>query len=385
VFSLKSTGSAMLLASLALMVVAPAAGAVENDGQAIYTQTCAACHDAGAAGAPAISDIPAWQQRIKQTPVTEMARRAIHGYKSMPPKGGNATLSDAEVRRAVAYIMASVKTAAKRPASTATPSVTARTPLIPTTHARVIEQRAATRYHIPPSDDEIPNDKYGDDVRLGQKIFTATYKYARRYIGNELTCANCHLDAGRRPHSAPLWAAYGMYPSYKAKNDRNNTIEERIQQCFRFSMNGISPAQDAPEVRALVSYIHFLSRGVPIGVEMPGRGYPLISKTGYDPNPSRGGAVYKNKCASCHADDGAGKKNGGGDGYQFPPLWGLDSYNKGAGMARDELLAGFIKANMPLGEGWTLSDQEALDVAAYINLQLRPWDPRKGFIKGMFD
>jgi thiosulfate dehydrogenase len=382
---MKLTGRAVLFSWLALITAIPATAAAQGEGQQIYTQTCAACHDAGAAGAPAISDILAWQQRIRQTPVTEMERRAIHGYKSMPPKGGNAALSDAEVRRAVAYIMASIKTAAKNPASTTAPSGTTRAPLIPTTHARVIEQHAATRYHTPPSDDEIPNDKYGDDVRLGQKIFTRTYKFARRYVGNELTCANCHLDAGRRPHSAPLWAAYGMYPSYKAKNDRNNTLEERIQQCFRFSMNGISPTQDAPEVRALVSYIHFLSRGVPIGVEMPGRGYPLISKTGYDPNPSRGARVYKDKCASCHADDGGGKKNTAGDGYQFPPLWGLDSYNKGAGLARDELLAGFIKANMPLGQGWTLSDQEALDVAAYINLQLRPWDPRKGFIKGMFD
>jgi thiosulfate dehydrogenase len=175
-----------------------------------------------------------------------------------------------------------------------------------------------------------------------------------------------------------------MYPAYRSKSDRNSTLEERIQECFRFSMNGISPALDAPEVRALVTYIHFLSRGVPIGVEMPGRGYPQILKTGLDPNPTRGGAVYRDKCTVCHGRGGQGQKRDGG-GYVFPPLWGLDAYNQGAGLARDHLLAGFIKANMPLGQEWSLTDQESLDLAAYINLQVRPWDPRKGILDGLLD
>lgn len=239
-------------------------------------------------------------------------------------------------------------------------------------------------YHVPPGEDGIPNDKYGDDVRLGLKLFTETYKYARRYSGNDMSCSNCHLDRGRKAHSAPLWAAFAMYPAYKAKNDQNNTLEERIQQCFRFSMNGFAPALDAPEVRALVSYMHFLARGAPVGVEMPGRGYPRIAPTGFDPNPTRGGDVYKQQCAVCHGVNGEGKRNPAG-GYLFPPLWGMGSYNKGAGMSNNELLAGFLKANMPLGQDGSLSDQAALDLAAYINLQVRPWDPRKGILKGLFE
>jgi thiosulfate dehydrogenase len=241
-----------------------------------------------------------------------------------------------------------------------------------------------SEYHIPPGEDSIPDDKYGDDVRLGKKIFTETYNYARRYSGNEMSCSNCHLDAGRKPNSAPLWASFGMYPSYKAKNDRNNSLAERIQQCFRFSMNGFAPALDAPEIRAIISYIHFLSRGVPIATEMPGAGYPQVVNTGYDPNPNRGAEIYKLKCQSCHGHNGEGKPKQGG-GYIFPPLWGMDSYNKGAGMAQDNILAGFLKANMPLGQDWSLSDQEALDLASYINLQIRPWDPRKGVFKGLFE
>ena len=253
-------------------------------------------------------------------------------------------------------------------------------------HTRILADhlKGAAQYHVAPANDTIPNDKYGDDVRLGRKIFTETYKYGRRYAGNDLTCANCHLEAGRRPNAGPMWAAYGMYPAYREMNDRSNTLEERIQQCFRFSMNGFAPALDAPELRALVSYIHFLSRGAPIGVEMPGRGYPQVIRTGHDPSPQRGGDIYKAKCASCHGTNGAGEKKAGG-GYTWPPLWGMDAYNKGAGMANNDLLAGFIKANMPLEQPWSLTDQEALDVAAYINLQIRPLDPRKGLLKGLLD
>ena len=248
----------------------------------------------------------------------------------------------------------------------------------------VAMMKGSADYHQPPAEDTIPNDRYGADVRLGMNIFANTHEYASRYAGNNLVCANCHLDKGRKANAAPLWADYGMYPSYRKKNDQNNTLEERIQQCFRFSMNGFSPALDAPEIKALVSYAHFLAKGAPIGTELPGRGVPQILDTGYDANPTRGADTYKVKCASCHGDDGDGKR-AENKKIIFPPLWGLNSYNKGAGLANDKLLAGFIRANMPLGQEWSLSDQEALDLAAYFNLQIRPGDPRKGFIEGLLD
>jgi thiosulfate dehydrogenase len=58
-------------------------------------------------------------------------------------------------------------------------------------------------------------------------------------------------------------------------------------------------------------------------------------------------------------------------GYLFPPLWGPDSFNNGAGLHRVLTAARFIKARMPLGEP-TLSDDEAFDVAAFINSKPRP-------------
>src|SRR5436190_15704439 len=139
----------------------------------------------------------------------------------------------------------------------------------------------------PPGLDGLPQDKYGDLVRSGYRIFTNTPKYARRYSGNALSCSNCHLDAGRRPNASPMWAAWGMYPAYLRKSDRVNTFEERVQQCFRFSMNGIAPPLDSPEVRALLAYAQWLATGRPAGVELAGRGFPTIARTGSDPNAFR--------------------------------------------------------------------------------------------------
>ena len=62
--------------------------------------------------------------------------------------------------------------------------------------------------------------------------------------------------------------------------------------------------------------------------------------------------------------------------FVFPPLWGKNSYNWGAGMHRINTAAGFIQHNMPLGRGETLTDVESWDVAAFINMHERPQDPR---------
>ncbi|HEX8963088.1 MAG TPA: c-type cytochrome [Rhodocyclaceae bacterium] len=224
----------------------------------------------------------------------------------------------------------------------------------------------------PPPLESAPADKYGALVLLGYRIVTDTPGNAARYAGNALSCTHCHVDAGRRPNAAPLWAAYVAYPRWRAKDDRVSTFEERVQQCFRFSLDGIPPALGSIELQAITSYAHYLATGAPVGAELAGRGFPELAKTGQDPNPDRGRLVYQNRCSACHGGDGAGKPG-------IPPVWGGRSYNKGAGMANVRIAASFIKANMPRGNP-NLTDQEALDVSAYINLQYRPHDPRKGLL-----
>ncbi len=234
-------------------------------------------------------------------------------------------------------------------------------------------------FFVPPMYDDIPDDKTGDMIRLGRDIFVNTQKYGKRYVGNGLNCSSCHLSEGRQPFAGPLWAAYGLYPIARNKTRTVVMFEERIQDCFKYSLDGIAPPMDAPEMKALVTYAKWLSTGVPIGVNMPGRGFANIKKT-HDPSPIDGEIIYQARCAMCHGENGEGQKHTNGEGYMFPPLWGMDSFNRAAGMNKTKTAAQYIKANMPLGSGYTLTDDEALDVASYMWIHFRPDDPRTSFI-----
>ncbi len=226
----------------------------------------------------------------------------------------------------------------------------------------------------PPAESDMPSGEFGRMVQLGHDLFVDTQTHARAYVGNGLNCANCHLDAGRKADSAPLWGAYPMYPAYREKNQQVNTYEDRLRDCFRFSMNGKAPPPGSPELVALTSYSYWLATGAPVGVKLAGRGYPALTEPSTPPDATRGSQVYAQHCAACHGASGEGTRANGR--YTFPPLWGPDSFNGGAGMARVATAAAFIHANMPLGQGGTLSAQAAWDVAQFINSHSRPPDPR---------
>ena len=238
------------------------------------------------------------------------------------------------------------------------------------THKSAIKGAA---YFIPPQ--EIPHDEFGKQVRQGEQIFLDTPTFAKGYAGNGLSCANCHLDRGRRANSAPMWAAYVAYPAYRSKNKHVNTFQERLQGCFKFSMNGKSPAADSEVMNALVTYAYWMAKGAPTGdSKMAGRGYLKLAKPPLEASAERGARVYAANCAVCHGMQGEGQKVNGK--YVFPPLWGADSFNWGAGMHRVDVAAGFIKANMPLGKDGSLTDQDVWDVTSYMDSQPRPQDPR---------
>jgi len=236
------------------------------------------------------------------------------------------------------------------------------------------ENNAPAASFTPPDEKDIPNNQYGDMIRLGRDVFTNTPKYAAGYSGNGLSCVNCHLDRGRLGGSSPLWAAYVSYPAFRKKTGAVSTYEERIQGCFKYSMNGKPPPSGSKELTALVTYSYWLATGAPTGKKMTGAGYTALAKPPKAPDMQRGAQVFAANCALCHGKNGEGTRSG--DGYAFPPLWGDDSFNWGAGMHRINTAAAFIKANMPLGRGNSLSDQDAWDVAAFLNSHERPQDPR---------
>jgi thiosulfate dehydrogenase len=234
----------------------------------------------------------------------------------------------------------------------------------------------AVALFLPPTEQDMPKNEFGQIVKLGRDIFDNTGQYASAYVGpTNLRCSSCHLDAGRLAHSAPLWAAYVSYPAYRSKNKHVNTFPERMQGCFKYSMNGKAPPLGDPVLVALESYAYWLATGAPIDAKIAGRGYPPVPKPALPADYGRGGQVFEQHCALCHGADGAGRLDAGGR-PTFPALWGAKSFNWGAGMGSIKNAAGFIKANMPLGLGGTLSDQQAWDVATFMDSHERPQDPR---------
>ncbi|KAK43710.1 cytochrome C [Caballeronia jiangsuensis] len=230
------------------------------------------------------------------------------------------------------------------------------------------------RAFSPPLEAAMPKDDFGKSVKLGEQIFMHTKEFAGKYVGNALNCASCHLDAGRKADSSPMWGAYISYPAYRSKNGHINSFAERLQGCFRYSMNGKAPPLGDPVLLALETYAYWLAKGAPVGEKVKGRGYPKLAAPAQPPDFQRGGQVYAQHCALCHGADGQGQTSAGKT--VFPPLWGANSFNWGAGMHEIQNAAGFIKANMPLGLGGTLTDQQAWDVAMFMDSHERPQDPR---------
>ena len=158
----------------------------------------------------------------------------------------------------------------------------------------------------PPDEDTVPDDAFGRLVREGKDLFVNTQTLRGRYVGNGLRCVNCHLDAGRRANSSPLWAAYTMYPAFRGKTGRVDTFDMRVQGCFVYSMNGKAPPPGSRELTALTVYAYWLATNAPVGVSLPGRGYPQLDKPAEAPDIRRGADVFAQKCALCHGADALG-------------------------------------------------------------------------------
>lgn len=218
-----------------------------------------------------------------------------------------------------------------------------------------------------PPDSAIPAGPLGDAIRRGRALLLATRDSLPAHVGNRLRCTSCHLDAGRRT-SGSWVGTYARYPQYRSRSNSVETIEYRVNDCFRRSMNGRPLAADGRDMRDIVAYLAFLSRDVPMG---PGGPRKSLDKWGMlKADTTAGRAVHANACARCHGPEGGGTP-------VAPPLWGPASYNIGAGMARVRTAAAFIKDNMPFDRPGSLDDQQAYDVAAYVNARIRPDFPDK--------
>lgn len=218
--------------------------------------------------------------------------------------------------------------------------------------------------------DRLPPGELGRVIALGKQIIenTGEHPLSKPYVGNDLTCSSCHLDAGTHPRAATFLGVATAYPAWSPREKRVITLEDRVLNCFMRSMNGTRPPNGSQVSVAMTSYITWLSAGQPLKMNPkaplgPNHVQPLnidISKA----DKTRGQQLYADHCAVCHGEDGRGSDDG-------PPVWGEKSYNDGAGLSRIDKLASWLKVAMPLGDPY-LTEQQALDIAAFVNSQPRP-------------
>lgn len=228
----------------------------------------------------------------------------------------------------------------------------------------------------PPS--QYPAGELGEMVKLGEAIImnTNTHPLTKDLVGNKLTCASCHIDGGKGNTIGTFIGTATAFPAYSAREKTVQTLQDRINNCFMRSMNGKRPIVDTKASIAMATYVTWLSEGLPMKMNpaKPVTPYftatwpdkalvPLIKAATHD-NYVRGQKIYAERCAACHGEDGQGSE-------AFPPVWGKDSYNTGAGMSKLEKMASWVEQNMPMGDT-NLSKQEAVDVTLYVDAQPRP-------------
>jgi thiosulfate dehydrogenase len=210
-----------------------------------------------------------------------------------------------------------------------------------------------------------------DLVGYGKKLVAQTFAEIgpdtdKPFAGNRLACQNCHLDAGSKHAGIPLIGVARAYPKFSARSGRVISLTERIDECMTRSMNGKPLPEGSREMAAVLAYIGSLD-GPPAVQAAPAPEPPAPA------DADRGAGVYARTCALCHQPHGLGLR--AGMGYRFPPLWGPDSFNDGAGMDRFDRAVVFIQQNMPRGIDPAhpqLDLQEAWDVAAFLKARPRP-------------
>jgi thiosulfate dehydrogenase len=235
-------------------------------------------------------------------------------------------------------------------------------------------------YWQPPDSTTIPLTTEGDLIRYGRELVSHTAVYLGpkgkvTQISNGMNCQNCHLKAGKKVFGNNYSAVASTYPRFRSRSGTVESVEKRVNDCIERSLNGKILELESREMKAFVAYILWVGNDVEKGVIPKGSGLwdlPLMDRAA---DPSLGKTVFEKHCVTCHGQNGLGEKAENGLEWKYPPLHGDGSYNVSAGLYRLSRLAGYVKANMPNGASFEkpiLTDEEAWDVAAYINSLPRP-------------
>ena len=247
----------------------------------------------------------------------------------------------------------------------------------------------------PLTDPGLDDSQLSRQIQWGFRLFTNTPQEAPHFAPGKISCNNCHLNGGQRERSLPLVGVAGMFPEYNRRSGRLYTLVDRIVDCFMRSENGTGvmeaggrtasgeeweelPTTTSKEVLALSAYLTWLAGGYEVGKNPSWRGQNVIAPSNLIPveklDPRKGEALFMEHCTNCHGEDGQGKEIGD---KRPGALWGPDSWNDGAGAARIYTLAGIIRFSMPYLNPGSLTDEQAQQLAAFINSKPRPSYPFK--------
>lgn len=241
-------------------------------------------------------------------------------------------------------------------------------------------QRAQQLTWTAPDTTDIPLTKKGELIRYGRELIVHTARYfgpkgSLSKAENGLNCQDCHIAAGTRLFGNDFAAVASAYPRYTSRTDRYISIADRINGCMQRSMSGKAIDSLSREMKAFIAYFKWIGNGMNKRTNSFGTGTGKLTFLDRAADPQVGKIIFMNNCAACHGEDGGGKLNADSIGFLYPPLWGSHSYNMGAGLYRISKLASFIKNNMPFGTTYhhpVLSDDQAWDVAAFVDSQPRP-------------
>lgn len=233
------------------------------------------------------------------------------------------------------------------------------------------ESRSEQSYPYHLFDPEMAPKSIKPQVMRGYQIMQHTHKLLPEYSGDILNCRNCHFGGGNNfgghENGFALVGVDHLYPKKKA-NGEEYSLAQRMNSCFIKSMNGKPLPLDSPDMLALVAYMEWISHGIPKLESYPWLGEKKL-RSHHTPNANNGAKIFETKCAMCHGKNGEGQARKEDLGY--PPLWGDQSFNDGAGMNQVATFATFVYHNMPFGDPG-LTVEEALDVAAYVTTRPRP-------------
>jgi len=212
----------------------------------------------------------------------------------------------------------------------------------------------------------LPAGPVGAEIALGRELLTQTKARMPGNVTARLNCSSCHVNAGTVARAGTLVGASARFPQWNGRSHRVIALQDRIAECFLYSMNGKPPAYASKEMIAIVAYIAWISRATPAFSTPDPQQQFRLDPPAPAPDTARGAQIYATKCASCH------QSGGGGVALAIPPLWGAGAFNDGAGMARLGDMAGFVRYNMPQTAPGTLSEADAFAVAAYVLAHPRP-------------